>query len=381
MIGRIAFDAAPAIARPTGVGVYVRDLGIALTRLAPDRIALIGVREDGPLAESALTSIGQTWFPRRSVPLWLQRRADRDAREVGADLVHYSNMYAPILGRVPFVLTIQDLSVIRHPRYHPIGRVGMAPVMALAVHRAKAVIVPSEATRQELVKLLRVPSSKVHIVPLAPAANPPAVGEEEAQAVLARLGLASRQFALSVGTLEPRKNHLSLVRAFEGLTPGGPFDRLVLAGGEGWRTSRLREAIRQSPAQDRIVVTGYVSDRERQALLQHCSVFAYLSIYEGYGLPVVEAMASGAPVVTTKVSSLPEAAGGAALLVDPHDIAGIRAALERAWSARDELIAAGLARSQAWTWDDVGRGTLEVYDSCLARLGRGRRRAPWRRAA
>jgi glycosyltransferase involved in cell wall biosynthesis len=345
--------------------VYVRDLGRALIDVAPDRIALIGVREDGPLATDALEAASRTWFPRRRFPVWMQRRADRDAREVDARMVHYSNMYAPLTGRVPFVLTIQDLSLVRYPWYHPATRVAMAPIMVWAVYRARGVIVPSEATKSELTRFLRVRASKIHVVPLTAAANPPEVDEDESRAILGRLGLEPHKFILSVGTLEPRKNHISLVRAFEGLEPGGPFDRLVLAGAQGWHTSNLRKTIERSPARHRILLPGYVSDRERQALLQWCSVFAYLSIYEGYGLPVVEAMASGAPVVTSRASSLPEAADGAALLVDPYDIGEIQSAIAEAWRGRGDLIRAGRLRTSARTWEDVARDTLAVYDACL----------------
>ncbi len=365
---RVAFDAAPAIARPTGVGVYVRELGRELIRLAPSRVMPIGVRRDGPLAGVALEAETMTWYPSDEMPMWMQCRADRDARAVGAQLVHYTNMYAPVRTSLPFVLTIQDLSLIRYPRYHPAKRVAMAPIMISAITRARAILVPSEATRRELVRLLHVPDRKIRLVPLAALGAVEAPSREATAGVLDGMGLGPRRYLLSLGTLEPRKNHLSLVKAFEGMEPGGAFDRLVLAGSYGWHTSKLRKAIESSPARDRIIVTGYVTDAVRAALLDGCSALAYLSSYEGYGLPVVEAMAAGAAVVTSNVSSLPEAAGGAAVLVDPFDIPAIRSALRDAVARRPALAEAGRKRAGSRTWSDVAAETVAVYDECLAEI-------------
>jgi alpha-1,3-rhamnosyl/mannosyltransferase len=266
---------------------------------------------------------------------------------------------------MPYVLTIQDLSLIRYPHYHPVLRLAGIPFMMAAAHRAARVIVPSRATADELMRLVRVPARKLSVIELGPSEPTARPGAAGVASLLARWGLQPQDYILSIATLEPRKNIARLVRAFELLAASTPGLRLVLAGGHGWRTGKILRRIERSAVRDRIIMTGFVSDTERAALLAGCAAFAYVSLYEGYGLPVVEAMVAGAPVVTSNVSSLPEAAGGAAILVDPYDPSaiaqGLRAALERA----AELSDAGRQRVSMLSWDRVAAETLAVYDDAL----------------
>ena len=168
MTTTVAFDAGPAKVRPTGVGVYVRELGVALIDGSYEATALIGVRPDGPLATAASRAVDRTFMSGRLYQAWLQREADRDARRVGADLVHYSNASAPLIARTPFVLTVQDLSLIRHARSHPLPRLATIPIIIAAARRARALIVPSTATAVELRRLVRVDPRRIHVIELAP---------------------------------------------------------------------------------------------------------------------------------------------------------------------------------------------------------------------
>ena len=328
---------------------------------APGRIVPIGARQDGPLAADAATTMtGDRHL------LWLQRAAAEDAKRVGAVGAHFTNATAPLRPRIPYVLTIQDLSLIRYPHYHPLLRLAAAPVMAVSAHRADRVIVPSYATATELRRLLRIPAHRMSVIELAPAGDASAhLTGEAVDDVLRRRGLERGSYILSIATLEPRKNTARLVAAFERVAARHPGLRLVLVGGRGWRTSRIERRIALSRLGDRIVVTGYVSDGERAALLHGCAVFAYPSLYEGYGLPVVEAMQAGAPVVTSTVSSLPEAAGGAAVLVDPMGARDIARGLREAIDRRDELREAGYVRVSRLSWDRVAVETLAVYDEAF----------------
>lgn len=356
-----AYDAGPVKPNPAGVGVYVRDLALSLARQRGDEIRFIGARPDGPLADMSSTLMRSTLHH-----VWVQRHANGDVRHVGADLVHYTNSVAPLRSVRPFVLTVQDLSLLRYPHYHPGLRLAAIPVMLSAIHRAKRVLVPSRATADELVRFVRLPTGRIRIVELAPADAVPGAQIESATA-LRRWGLEPEQFVLSIGTLEPRKNLRRLIRGFEIVGHRHPHARLVLMGGKGWRTRSIDDAVRESSLADRIVVTGYVSDAERRALLRHCAVFAYVSLYEGYGLPVVEAMAAGAPVVTSSTSSMPEAAGGAAILVDPRDPRDIARGVNEAWDARAELSAAGIRRVASLSWRRVAHETAAVYDEVIPR--------------
>jgi glycosyltransferase involved in cell wall biosynthesis len=162
---------------------------------------------------------------------------------------------------------------------------------------------------------------------------------------VARLGLEPGRFILAPGTLEPRKNHRRLVRAFEMLAARDRGMRLVIVGAPGWGYRPILKAIEQSPVRDRILLTGFVDDELLASLLRTCALVAYVSLYEGFGLPVTEAMSAGAPVVTSSVSSLPEVAGDAAVLVDPDDPVAIHRGLV--------------------TWADAARETLAVYQQVL----------------
>jgi glycosyltransferase involved in cell wall biosynthesis len=353
----VAFDAGPARARATGVGVYVRDLGRALTARAPGRVVMIGARPDGPLASEAATTMATN----RHL-LWLQRDAVTDARRAGATAAHFTNATAPLRPRMPYVLTIQDLSLLRYPHYHPVLRLAAIPFVAIAALHARRVLVPSHATADEVHSLLRIPAQRIEVIELAPPDESVSVASAAPDEVIGRWGLESSRYVLSIATLEPRKNIARLVAAFEAMADDHPGLQLVLVGGRGWRTARIERTISRSRFRNRIVVTGYVSDEVRAALLAGCAAFAYVSLYEGFGLPVIEAMAAGAPVVTSDISSLPQAAGGAAVLVDPNDARAIALGIAEAMERTTELREAGRARVGKLSWDRVAAETLAVYD-------------------
>jgi glycosyltransferase involved in cell wall biosynthesis len=356
----IAYDAGPARPEPTGVGVYVRDLGTTLRRLYGDRIRIFGSRLDGPLAGQA-----ERYMQLERYQLWLQRWGSGEAAATGADLAHYTNAVAPLRSALPFVLTVQDLSLLRYPRYHPFRRVLSVPVMLSAVHRARRVVVPSTATANELRKLLRVPARQISVVELAPAEPIPPVAHDRAVEVLREFDLDTVPYVLSIGTLEPRKNIHRLVAAFERVADTDLH--LVLLGGRGWHTGVIDRAIERSAARERIHVPGYVSDEARHVLLQESAGFAYVSIYEGYGLPIVEAMAAGIPVVASNLSSMPQAAGGASVLVDPFDVRGIARGIEDMLARRNELVEAGRERAAQLSWSRTASETMAVYEAAAAR--------------
>ena len=359
----VAFDAAPARRDPTGVGVYVRDLATALITRDPRSIALIGVRPDGPLAEAAARSHRTTFNQAGGHQRWLMVRARRDAATVDCDLVHFTNAAAPLRPGRPYVLTVQDLSLLRYPRFHPPLRVATAPLMIVAARRAAAVIVPSEATRSEVRRLLHMSGRRVVVVPHAASTHIPTGHADPGVLALARsgLGLGSDPYVLSVSTLEPRKNHVRLVEAFERLVARQPAIRLVLVGGPGWLGRGLRESVLASPVADRIHVAGYVSQEHLAALMAGATVFSYVSLYEGFGLPILDAMRAGVPVVTSATSSMPEVAGGAAVLVDPYDPGAIALGLDEAIRRHGDLVAAGVSRAAERCWGDVAAETWDVY--------------------
>src|SRR5918995_458644 len=339
---RFAIDLAPVRAQPAGVGLYVALLAEALVRVAPDDIALIGVRPDAPALGELPTGMSAIAAQRSPFHAWMQLEADRAARSTGAALVHYTNAAAPLISRLPYVLTVHDLSVVRMPGSHPRRRRLIVPLNLAAIARARHVVVPSRWTAREL-RRIGVSGRRVTVIPHAPTLQPTGADADAP----ARLGLGGGEYVLYVGTIEPRKNIERLVAAFEVIATERPNLRLVLVGGAGWLHEGIEKRIESSPFRSRIVRPGYLAGSEVAGLIAGCACFAYVSVYEGFGMPVLDAMAFGAPVVASRTTSIPEAAGGAAVLVDPRDPADIARGLVEAMTRRDELRGKGLARASS----------------------------------
>ena len=183
--------------------------------------------------------------------------------------------------------------------------------------------------------------------------------------VLERLRLTPNSYVLHVGTLEPRKNIARLVEAFERAADGRPDLRLVLAGAPGWRFGPIERRIAASPLADRIMVAGYLDEPDLAALVESAAVVAYVSLYEGFGMPVLDALALGAAVVTSNTAAMPEAAGGGAILVDPRDVGDIARGLGEALETRVDLRARAQSRTYR-PWRDVAGEHLDVYRSVVA---------------
>ena len=355
-------------AAPTGVGVYVRELGRALQELEPELIRFIGVKAGSPFDD---TSSGGGTHPRpplreggRYIP-WVERRSERDARTVEATLVHYSSAIAPVAARLPYVVTVFDLSVLRDPLHHPPLRLARVLWMLVAVRRARLVIVPSESTRRDVVRGLFVPADKVVVVPLASSKLLEPGQRDGDGAILARHGVEAGGYVLAAGGLDGRKNTERLVRAVYRLRGADAALKLVICGVRGFRAGLIEAAIREVDVDGRVIVAGYVDDEELDALMRNAAVFSFVSLHEGFGLPILEAMSAGTPVVTSRISSMPEVAGGAAVLVDPRDVDDIGRGIGEAVARRDELSPAGIARARARTWHDVANETLAVYRRAL----------------
>ena len=363
---RVAFDVAPVKEAPTGVGVYAASLATALSERLGERLVVIGRRDEAKLDGRLTDAAGWYSFRGRNYHEWLQRHAESDARRGSAGLVHYTNASAPLYSRVPFVVTVHDLSLLRYPRLHPRLRLATLPLMLAAIARARLVLVPSSATRRELQRVLRVSGRRIVVVRHALPEGRAGLSGTQVGAVLARYRLAAGQYLLAVGTVEPRKNHRRVLAAFERLAADRPDLKLVFAGPIGWHADSILHAVEQSPLRERVVLTGYLPAAELDALIGASTAVCYVSLYEGYGFPIIEAMALGAPVVTSNVSAMPETAGGAAVLVDPSDVGSIVRGIELALGRRDELAGAGRAWAARRSWHDVAGETAEAYDWALS---------------
>jgi glycosyltransferase involved in cell wall biosynthesis len=356
---------------PGGSGAYVRHLVPALAAADPAMdVALFHTRIPEARPESwmrrhwveelpgGMRSLYPQWALRRgpALPLGLSQR----------DLLHAPTALAipPAGDDQRLVVTVHDLAFLVHPEAFPrrwalVYRAGLAR----AVRSADALIAVSRHTAEDLMRRTRVRPAKVYVTPLAPTLPH---GDADVEKVLARHRVHA-PYILSVGTLEPRKNLARLVRAYRRLAARGAPHALVLAGPVGWRPAELlAETTKEGPGS--VVLTGFVSEDDLDALYRGADVFVYPSVYEGFGLPVLDAMARGVPTIVSTSSSLPEVAGEAAVPVDPRSIAGIVEALERvttdgALAAR--LRDAGRARAARFTWEDTARRTLDVYKTIL----------------
>ncbi len=385
----IGLDANSLTEPKAGVGHYTFELARALAAASPADVFELaypssrppidlsgdGGRPQPPNLRAARVRVGP--LARRKWSLGLTRYV----RGRKLDLFHGTNYALPLRCDCPTVLTIHDLSAFLHPETH-------APQTARSLRRrlpflaraASMIITPTEAVRLEVCEALRIDAAKVVAVPEAPRAVFRPLAREEARAAARRLGIEG-DFILAVGTIEPRKNLLTLVRAFEMLigpessastaeTESRPGTlRLVIAGKVGWLSEELFSHVATSPARGRLHFTGYVADEALRALYSACRVFVYPSLYEGFGLPPLEALACGAPVVVSRIAALDEALGrGASLNFAPTDAAELAGHLSQLLDDPRlcaTLSEAGLLRAAEYNWGRAARLTLDVYQRAV----------------
>jgi glycosyltransferase involved in cell wall biosynthesis len=311
----------------------------------------------------------------RSIPAFTGRPAGRIAWEQlvlpwsllhdDADLIHSPAYSTPILSPVPAVVTVHDMSFFRMPETLPDskGRY-LRAATRVAIRLAAAVIAVSEFTKSELVEVLGIDPGRVFVVPNGVSQEFRPAGSDDVDAFVGSADLP-RPYILSVGTIEPRKNLGTLLTAYSeliGRVPDAPA--LVVAGAPGWGRSDLGAPIEALGLQDRVHVVGHVPSEQLPLLYSGADLFVFPSRYEGFGLPVVEAMACGTPVVASRASSISEVAGDAAALVEPDDVPGWVVEMQSLLASRERALDAtvrGAIRASEFTWHRAAQRTLEVY--------------------
>ncbi|HIC88353.1 MAG TPA: glycosyltransferase family 1 protein [Anaerolineae bacterium] len=370
----IYLDVSAAVHRRAGLGRYAESLARSLIAREPDQVALFYNREHGiePLA-------GLEHVPARTVALgykpwrmlvWLGQltRIGFDRLLPDATLFHATEHLLLPLHHVPTLLTVHDL-IFRHlPEHHkPLNRWYLNLTMPLYCRRADAIIAVSEQTRQDLITAYSLPSEKIQVVYEAADPRFHPQPETEVARVRQKYSLPDR-YLLFVGTIEPRKNLVRLLEAFTVVKGEGLIEALVIVGKRGWLYDRFLACLEQSPVRQAVLFPGYVLDDDLPAIYAGAQLFAFPSLYEGFGLPVLEAMACGIPVVASDRSSIPEIGGTAALYVDPTDTDGLAAALRRVLrdvDLQDQMRRQGLQQAARFSWHRVAEQTSALYQAVL----------------
>jgi glycosyltransferase involved in cell wall biosynthesis len=376
---RIGIDGIPLATPKTGIGHYTFELARSLAKLVPgDECQLVapvpidldeandGIEMPPNLRTvyAPVNALRRRWWT-IGLPLYVRRN--------NLSLFHGTNYNLPLWQRCPTVVTIHDLSLLLHSDTHQEHLVRRARMRLPTMTRiATRIITDSESVKREICAHLGVKPAKVTAVPLAPRRAFRPAGESQARAARRRLGVED-DFILFVGTVEPRKNLITLVRAFDELLRTTNLrPQLVIAGPKGWLTEGLFANVEWAARTDRILFTGYVPDEDLRALYSSCRVSVYPSVYEGFGLPPLEAMACGAPVITSRIPVIVETVGTNARLIDPSDARELTAALVELLTdsgARAHFSEAGLQRAAEFTWERTARMTLEVYREALGAAG------------
>jgi glycosyltransferase involved in cell wall biosynthesis len=374
---RIAIDATPILPKPSGIGLYVANLVEALGELrSQESFDLNLIYQPGlknwlrgklsfPVYLQDYSNLRSFPLPVRLSNLFIQFPElflPQFEQSFGApDIVHGTNYTVFPFRHSQKVMTIYDLTFIRYPEYANSTVKAYSERVQRCLKWTDLVLTISESSKQDIVRFLGVKPEKVVVTPLASRyrSNTVIGSEESVQYDF------SKPYILFVSTIEPRKNIVNLIAAFDELKQKYRLDhQLVLIGQKGWLYEEIFERIARSPYQKSIHHLSYLSDRLVALFYSRADVFVYPSHYEGFGLPVLEAMTLGAPVVAANASSLPEVAGEAAILINPNDVTEITEAILQVVSdaqLRDRLIQKGRMRSQQYSWKNTAKATLKAY--------------------
>jgi glycosyltransferase involved in cell wall biosynthesis len=371
----IYIDISAAVHGRAGLGRYAGSLARALVQEYPGRFAFFYNRDRGtsPLVglESVPTRTVRAGYKPWRMAVWLGHLLGLDFERLSpeAELYHATEHLLLPLRRVPTVLTVHDLIYHLFPEYHkPLNYWFLNRAVPLFVQQARTVIAVSESTRQDLIRCYGVHPDKITVVHEAAAPHFRPVSPEATATVRARYGLPE-DFVLTVGTIEPRKNLSRLLDALQWLRQKGDDARLVVVGSKGWLYEGFFRRLEELQLWDAVLLPGYVSDADLPAVYSAAKVFVLPSLYEGFGLSVLEAMACGTAVVCSRTSSLPEVGGDAARYFDPTDVEEMAESIGTVWhneTLRAEMGRCGLAQAARFSWARAAGETMAVYQRTIS---------------
>jgi glycosyltransferase involved in cell wall biosynthesis len=370
----IYIDVSSAVHAKAGIGRYAGSLARALVEAQPGRVALFynRVRDTQPPAglEAVPARTVRAGYKPWRMAVWLGQvaRIGFDRLVPGAELFHATEHLLPPLRGVPTVLTVHDMIFKLFPQHQkPLNYRYLNATMPLYCRRADAILTVSEASKRDIVAHYGLDPAKITVIHEAASPefvpSPRHVVEEASR----RYGLPER-FLIHVGTIEPRKNLTRLVEALQRLRDEGLTIPLVVVGGKGWLYDDFFCRLAELDVRDAVQFPGYVPSADLPLLYNAATAVAMPSVYEGFGLPVLEAMACGTPVVSSDASCLPEIGGAAARYFDPYDVAAMADAIRDVWTdvdLRQEMRQRGLQQAARFSWERAANQTLAVYQRVL----------------
>jgi glycosyltransferase involved in cell wall biosynthesis len=371
----IYIDISAAVHGRAGLGRYAENLTRALVQAHPERFVFFynRDREASPMAglERVPTRTVRAGYKPWRMAVWLGQLLGLDFERLvpEAELYHATEHLLLPLKRVPTVLTVHDLIYHLFPEYHkPLNYWFLNRAMPLFVQRARAVITVSESTKQDLIRYYSIHPGEITVVHEAAAPHFRPASPEAIAAVRARYALPEN-FVLTVGTIEPRKNLSRLLDALQRLREKGNDARLVVIGSKGWLYEGFFRHLEELQLGDAVLLPGYVPDADLPAIYSAATLCVLPSLYEGFGLSVLEAMACGTAVVCSHTSSLPEVGGDAARYFDPTDMEEMTGAIETVWQdegLRAEMGRRGLAQAGRFSWARAAEETMAVYQRAMS---------------
>ncbi|MDM8521638.1 glycosyltransferase family 1 protein [Anaerolineales bacterium HSG6] len=370
---KITLDVSPTAQGHAGLGRYAGEVARALAEHEPQADLTLFYNETQPSDHlpdnltrlpSQIVSMGnKPW--RMGVMASSFLRWPMDSTFGATQIFHATNHLLAHFSQAKTVYTLHDLIFLHYPEYHLFyNRWYLTLTMPRYLQTADMIITPSECSKQDALRFYDLPEEKFRVIYEAPAPTfQPSHDADLLQQVKQRYQLPD-QFVLHVGTIEPRKNLSRLLEAFQPLLSDWPDLRLVLIGKKGWLYDQFFQRLQQLGLEERVIFPGFVAEEDLPAIYQLATVFVYPSLYEGFGLPPIEAMACGTPVVSSNSSSLPEVVGDAGLLIDPNDSQAIHVAMQRVLSSADlraDLAERGLKQAAKFSWQQAASELMDVY--------------------
>ncbi|MEO1163919.1 MAG: glycosyltransferase family 1 protein [Chloroflexota bacterium] len=378
-LGTIGIDYTPAYEQGAGIGRLTRDLVTAL--LAYDSATQYKLFVSGA-SHSELKfapAPNGVWKSTRLSPTWLARIWHRTQLPVPVeaftgqvDLYHATDFtLPPTLPSTKTIVTVHDLSFVRVPDAASARlRAYLNAVVPRSVRRATHVLADSQATKDDLCDLYGLQDADVTaLLSGIDARYEPTKDIVELMTTRNKYSISDKPYIFSIGTVQPRKNYSRLIRALKIIRERGLNVQLVIAGGKGWLEGEMYQTLDETGMREHVNLIGFVDDEDVPALYSGAECVAYVSLYEGFGFPVLEGMACGTPVVTSNVSSLPEVAGDVAIMVDPYEVEAIADAIETVLTdsdLRNDMIQRGYTHARQFTWEKSARKLHTIYRDILA---------------